>query len=106
MENSTIAILGLGRSGISAARAAKAAGADVIAVDESPTLTPDAQRLSEEGIDVRPGWKRGLWETGAKTVVTSPGVPRNHDLLQEAVRSGIEVISEVELAYRIAKAPI
>ena len=39
-------------------------------------------------------------------VVTSPGVPRTAAVLREAVRRGIPVWSEVELAYRLAEAPL
>lgn len=105
-----ITIFGLGRSGVAAARAAITTGATVIAVDEKSASDPSIVRVVEElgklGVDVRPGWKRSLAETDAQTVVTSPGVPKNHELLQEAVRNGLEVISEIELAYRISKAPI
>ena len=107
---SSLVVLGLGRSGVSAAKAAIASGANVIAVDEKsgddPIIANAVRDLGNLGVDVRPGWKKGLSETGAQTVVTSPGVPRNHELLLEAVRNGQEVISEIELAYRIAKAPI
>lgn len=105
-----IAILGLGRSGISAAKAALAGRAEVVAVDEKGTESPAIAKAKEElealGVKVEAGWKRGLWELGVETVVTSPGVPKNHELLREALRNGIEVISEVELAYRITEAPI
>jgi UDP-N-acetylmuramoylalanine--D-glutamate ligase len=105
-----IVVLGLGRSGVAAAKAALAAGAQVIAVDEKPADDSSLQRAAEElgalGVEVVPGWKGQLGETGADTVVTSPGVPKDHPLLQRAVADGLEVISEVELAYRIAKDPI
>jgi UDP-N-acetylmuramoylalanine--D-glutamate ligase len=105
-----IAILGLGRSGVSAAKAALSAGAEVVAVDQKTLDDPAIARAVEElcglGVDVRPGWNRGLWETAAQTVVTSPGVPKGNDLLQAALRDGLEVISEIELAFRIAKDPI
>lgn len=105
-----IAILGLGRSGIAAAKAALATGAEVFAIDEKGSDVPAIARAREElkklGVTVETGWNRGLWEIGAETMVTSPGVPKNNAILLEAVRNGVEVISEVELAYRIAKAPI
>src|SRR5205085_2720271 len=39
-------------------------------------------------------------------LVTSPGIDQRSHLLQDAARSGIEVLSEIEFAYRIALAPI
>lgn len=110
MTEGPVAIMGLGRSGVSAAKAALALGMGVIAVDEKPAEDPAIASAVRElvalGIEAHPGWNRGFWETGAKILVTSPGVRKDHELLQEAVRNGIEVISEVELAFRIAKDPI
>lgn len=42
----------------------------------------------------------------AQLVVTSPGIPRTAPVLQRAVEKGLPIISEVELAYRIAPCPI
>lgn len=39
-------------------------------------------------------------------LITSPGVDMRSPMLRDADRNGIEVIGEVEFAYRIAKAPI
>jgi UDP-N-acetylmuramoylalanine--D-glutamate ligase len=39
-------------------------------------------------------------------VVPSPGVPPTNPLLQEATSRGIEILSEIELAYRFGHFPI
>jgi len=39
-------------------------------------------------------------------VVPSPGVPANASVLEAAVRRGTPVLSEIEIAYRVASAPI
>ncbi len=39
-------------------------------------------------------------------VVPSPGVPPSNPLLREAVRRGIPIISEIELAYRFLSCPV
>lgn len=81
-----------------------------MAIDQKGTDVPAIAQAKEEletlGVAVETGWKRALWEIGAQTLIISPGVPKNNELLQDALSKGIEVISEVELAYRIAKAPI
>lgn len=103
-------MLGLGRSGVSAAKAAQKAGFEVVVVDEKPANDPSIQAALEElgglRIEVKPGWHGGLFGTGASTVVTSPGVPKDHPLLLGAVADGIDVISEIELAFQLAEDPI
>lgn len=42
----------------------------------------------------------------ASLVVPSPGVPERHPLLAAALASGVPVRSEIELAWRVARAPI
>ena len=44
--------------------------------------------------------------TDACMVVPSPGVPPYNDLLVEALKKKIPVISEIELAYRFLKVPV
>ncbi len=43
---------------------------------------------------------------GASLVVPSPGVPERHSLLAAALAAGVPVRSEIELAWRAARAPI
>ena len=43
---------------------------------------------------------------GVDTVVVSPVIPRENPIVSEAFNRHIDVISEVELAYRVTKAPI
>jgi len=104
-----IAVLGLGRSGLAVARAARRRGASVVVFDEQirdaiakPDIAEDAER---EGIDVRYGWQ-GEFETGIGLLVSNPAIPKTHRALAAARAAGIEVASEVEFAYRISRAPI
>ncbi len=90
-------ILGLGTSGKAAARFLLEQGAEVSAVDKraeimrTDALEPGLQLYSEtEAPPV----------TDFDSVIVSPGVPRNHPLYQAACTAGIEVIGEVELAFR------
>jgi len=43
---------------------------------------------------------------GTDAVVLSPGIPLGHPVVEEASRRGIEVLSEIELAYRVSDFPI
>lgn len=100
-----IVAMGLGRSGLAVARAAIARGAHPIVVDEGtalikPELVDEARR---EGIDVRMGWHGDFSDLEPDLVVVNPAVDSRHPKLQNA---GVELVSEVEFAYRIARGPI
>ncbi len=43
---------------------------------------------------------------GVDLVVPAPGIPADSPVLRLAVRQGIPVLSEIEVAYRVARAPI
>ncbi len=62
-----------------------------------------ADRALAEGVDVVYGWDGGL-PPGFDAVVTNPALDRRHPALAGAMERGIEVMSEVELGYRIAEA--
>ncbi len=104
----TIAVIGMGRSGLAAAETLQRLGANVILSDSA-----DADRLGNRlkvaealGVTVRPGAGPAEALEGASMVVTSPGVWATSPVLQAAVAAGIPVLSEIEIAYRIARAPI
>ncbi len=105
IEGKTVVAMGLGRSGLAVARAALARGAKPIVVDEKvdllkPELVHEARA---EGIDVRLGWSGSFAELSPDLVVVNPAVDARHPKLQNA---GVELVSEVEFAYRIARGPI
>ena len=87
-------VVGLARSGAAAMRMLAAHG-EVAGVDagEPPEARglPNA-RLRSDGIDLL---------EGVRTLVKSPGVPREAPVVQEALRRGIEVTGELELAWRL-----
>lgn len=105
-----ILVLGLGRSGMAVAErlaADAAAGADLrVTVADAAggsDLTARAQVLSACGVEVR------LNATGlpddVDLVVVSPGIPPRSPLMEAAFALGVPVISEMELAYRLAVSP-
>ncbi len=99
-----VCVAGLGVSGPPAARALARLGARVTAVDSradeaSRKLAADLERA---GISVRLGEKATAdLPIGTGLVVTSPGWPPTAPLLEAAAEAGIDVISDVELAWRL-----
>jgi UDP-N-acetylmuramoylalanine--D-glutamate ligase len=95
-------IIGLGKSGIAAARLLHRQGWQVIVSDRgnSGSLQQLQQQLESEGIVVQlgPDWQPNLTDT--QQIVVSPGVPWDAPLLQTARDLGIETIGETELAWR------
>ncbi len=93
------AVVGLGKSGVAAARLCRAAGASVVAVDGKPTesLSAEALGLASLGIDVEGGGLGRLDYAAFDLVVISPGVPSFPEL-RAAERRGVPVVGEIELA--------
>jgi len=94
------AVIGVGRSGAAAARLLRAAGVAVYASDagSSAKLTPLAEALRAEGIEVQLGGHDLARIAKAGIVVVSPGVPPEVPPLRAAREAGVPIISEVELA--------
>ncbi|PZV15473.1 MAG: UDP-N-acetylmuramoyl-L-alanine--D-glutamate ligase [Pseudanabaena sp.] len=103
-------VLGLGQSGISAAKLLKADGWQVTVSDSnaSPSLEQRKQDLEAEGIAVQlgefPDFAK-LIEAGQSIdlVVASPGVPWDREEVEQARSLGIVTIGEIELAWRYLK---
>ncbi len=94
-------VIGLGKSGIAAARLLLKEGWDVVLSDRNPTplLTEALPQLQADGITVQLGHSFSLADN-ANLVVVSPGVPWDIPALVEAREQGLEVIGEAELAWR------
>jgi UDP-N-acetylmuramoylalanine--D-glutamate ligase len=102
-----ISIIGAVRSGIGAAKLAKSMGAIPFVSDSgSKEKLQDAISIfNSEGIG---------YETGSHTekvfdcdlIVTSPGVPTNSDILTNARKKNIEIVSEVEFASWFCKGTV
>ncbi|WP_413159952.1 UDP-N-acetylmuramoyl-L-alanine--D-glutamate ligase [Capilliphycus salinus ALCB114379] len=94
-------IIGLGRSGNAAARLLKSQGWKVTVSDRntSPKLHQQQQQLITEGINVNLGENFDP-KTSPDLVVVSPGVPWDIPPLETARQRGIEVVGEMELAWR------
>ncbi|MCF2149669.1 UDP-N-acetylmuramoyl-L-alanine--D-glutamate ligase [Desmonostoc muscorum LEGE 12446] len=105
-------VIGLGKSGVAAARLLKREGWEVELSDSasaeslaerntSDTFLQQQQELAAEQIAVKLGQSPDL--NGAnlpELIVVSPGVPWDIPVLNQASKLGIETIGEMELAWR------
>jgi len=103
-----VAVLGLGRSGMAAARLLKKCGAIVSALDTgaSPTLEQKALDLRGEGITVTTGPEAAEVTPDHDLVVLSPGIEEKSKLVVQARSEGAPLIGELELAYTLATSPL
>ncbi len=99
-------VLGMGSSGIAAAKLMVAQGAEVIAVDrEDRSEDLDSTFLTEERI-------RFVWECEEipcgkfDLCVVSPGIRSDSRWIREALERGIRIVSELELGWSYLDAPV
>lgn len=107
-ENKKVLVLGLAKSGVSAAKLLHELGALVTVNDGKPfDENPEAQELLSLGIKVITGSHPiELLDEEFSLIVKNPGIPYSHPLVAKAQEMGIPVITEVELAYEVAECPI
>jgi len=108
-----VLVIGLGRSGLASVDVLRARGCTVFATDEKPpeALGETLAALERTGVRfVEP--ERIAPENIASlfgelsACVLSPGVPLNGELIRRVQAARIPVYSEIEVAYRISKAPM
>jgi UDP-N-acetylmuramoylalanine--D-glutamate ligase len=99
---SEIAVVGLARSGRSAARLLVRAGARVYASDMamSPELESTERELGDEAISVELGRHDLARIASASLVVASPGVPPDAPPFAAARDAGVPIVSEIEIGLR------
>ena len=103
-------VIGLARAGSAMAIALAKSGAKVRVVDQKAadqlSMLTEMDRLEALGIEVTTSWTGDVdWEQ-VDVVAPSPGVPLRHPTLSEAIQRGVPIWSEIEVAYRLSKAPI
>lgn len=95
----TVAVFGLGGSGLASCHALKAGGADVIASDDTQQKMEEAAKAGFKTANLR----EASWKNFAALVLT-PGVPLTHPephwTVQLAKKAGIEIIGDIELFCR------
>ena len=100
VQNQKIAVLGLGRSGLSAARALRAGGATPVCWDDNPAARA---RAEEEGFTCTDLSKTEAFDDVAALIV-SPGIPHLYPALnpvvEAALTSGVPVDNDIGLFFR------
>jgi UDP-N-acetylmuramoylalanine--D-glutamate ligase len=98
-------IVGLARSGVAAGLALAARGETVIGCDSGPADRPElaeaAGRLAQAGVEVHLDASGDALAAGAGTLIKSPGVPQDAPAVVAARRSGVPILGELELAWRM-----
>ena len=103
-----VLILGLSKSGVSAARYLSEQGADCYITENKPLQDKDKELVSElnaEGIKVETGAHSDEFINDSYIAITSPGIPPKSEIFTRLKEKNIPVIGEVELAYLEAKSP-
>ena len=99
MKNSSVSVIGLGRSGVAAAQLANYLGATVFVSDNSSlsSVVGNIQLLKSIGIDGEISEKSDkIFD--AELIVSSPGSDRDSPIISEALKHNIKVVGEIEFA--------
>lgn len=101
-------VCGMARSGIAAAKLLNRLGARVTLQDmkKREEISADVLALEGEGIVLYTGANPDEIACAQDLIVLSPGIPCDLPFIAAAEEAGIEVISEVELAYCLTPCPI
>jgi UDP-N-acetylmuramoylalanine--D-glutamate ligase len=108
LTNKNILIVGLGKSGIAAARFAKQKGAFVTVTDMAGEKELGVHAAMAHQLGVMMEFGKHDIETfeRADLIVLSPGVPHTILPIQRAMAKGIPVVGEFELAARYIREPV
>lgn len=98
-----VLVLGLSKSGISAAIAANKRGADVYITEGKEPKEENKSKieeLKELGIHIETGGHTDSFIEGSSYAITSPGIPPKSEIFQKLRERNIPIISEIEYAYK------
>lgn len=95
-------VVGLGKTGLAVANRLAQLGAEVTVTDELGKEELQIALLNKN-VQVEAGGYGKVVGVTFDLVVASPGVPFNSALLENFRGKGVEVISEIELAFRLAR---
>ena len=108
LRGKNVLVVGMARTGIATAKFLKAKGSLVTTTEMKPEeeMRESVQEL--KGMDLSTEWGGHQTATFLKQdlIVVSPGIDLNMDPVQEAIRHGVRVISEIELASHFIHVPI
>jgi len=95
-----LVILGAGESGTGAALLAVRKGFTVFVTDQGPIKPEYKSQLISEGIEFEEGGHTLERILTAGLIIKSPGIPDKAPVVAKALAAGVEVIDEIEFAFR------
>ncbi|MCE5195825.1 MAG: UDP-N-acetylmuramoyl-L-alanine--D-glutamate ligase [Negativicutes bacterium] len=109
LQGKKVLVLGLARSGVASIHVLLKHGAVVIANDSAKPdkVAKDVEALAGLPVEIiLEQHPLELLDQGLDLIVKNPGIPYDIPFLQAARAKGIPVVSEVELAWQVTKAPL
>ena len=104
LKNKRVLVVGLGKSGLAAARFLKTLGARVTVSDARPAmLIAELSELLDQGFSVEAGSHGLLTFRRQDLIVVSPGVPMSTPELKQVRAMGAHIIGELELGAQYLK---
>ncbi|MEW6097313.1 MAG: UDP-N-acetylmuramoyl-L-alanine--D-glutamate ligase [bacterium] len=100
IKDKKVIVLGLAKSGISAAKLLLKKGAKVKISDSKPSAQLQEEITLLKDLDIETGGHNESSLIDCELIVTSPGVPVDIPFLRKANSLNIPIISEMELAYQ------
>ncbi|WP_017186036.1 UDP-N-acetylmuramoyl-L-alanine--D-glutamate ligase [Alkalibacillus haloalkaliphilus] len=102
-----VLVLGLAKSGEAAAQLLYDSGIPFLINDQQAfDQNEKAQYFSSLGVETVTGHHPLEVLEGVDLVVKNPGIPHHHNIIQEAEKLNIPVVTEVELAYELIDGPL
>ena len=107
-SSATVLVIGLGRAGVACTQVLRAQGATVYATDEKPPeqLRETLAALEVIGAHFIAPEDIAMVLPTLSCAVLSPGIPLTNPLVRRVQHADIPVYGEIEVAYRLCKAPI
>ena len=101
-----ILILGLSKSGISAAKLGVRLGYEVYLTESKAEVNElQVKELENLGVKVEYGSHSEEFINNASFVITSPGIPPKSEIFKRILAKNIPIISEIEFAYKNTDTP-
>lgn len=103
LSGKKVLVVGLARSGMAAIRVLKKLGAEVtLSESKKKEDIKEIGFLNENNVEIV-GQDMSVFERDFDFVVKNPGVPYKSPMMQKLQERNIPVITEIELAYQVAK---
>lgn len=105
-QGKNVLVVGLGKSGVSAAKLLVKLGAKVTINDKNPLTDQDLRAdLVDLGVRVITGGHPLELLDQTEILIKNPGIPYSNELIQAALTREIPILTEPELAYEVSEAP-